>query len=80
MSRYIKPTDYNGNDESDRQAMIGWQDAELSSESARLDMEDDRPTDSQARAAGGVEAWYKQRDEWYRERGLIRPDATMEGH
>ena len=47
--------------------MLDWQDSELSSEDDRLNAEDDRPTDSQARAAGGVEAWYKQRDEHRKE-------------
>ena len=63
MNRYQIPPDYNGGDSQDRQAMLDYQDSELSSEDDRLNAEDDRPTDSQARAAGGVEAWYKQRDE-----------------
>ena len=67
MNRYQIPPDYNGGDSQDRQAMLDYQDSELSSEDARLNAEDDRPTDSQARAAGGVEAWYKQRDEHRKE-------------
>jgi|TARA_R110000851_G_scaffold144213_1_gene283320 hypothetical protein len=67
MSRYTIPPDYSGGDSEDRQAMLDWQDSELSSEDDRLNAEDDRPTDSQARAAGGVEAWYKQRDEHRKE-------------
>ena len=66
MSRYQIPPD-NGGDQDDRQAMLDYQDSELSSEDDRLNAEDDRPTDSQARAAGGVEAWYKQRDEHRKE-------------
>ena len=63
-SRYTIPPDYNGGDSEDRQAMLDWQNDELSSsQDDRLNAEDDRPTDSQARAAGGVEAWYRQRDE-----------------
>jgi len=61
MSRYQIPPDFSGGDQEDRAALIGWQNAELSSEDDRLNAEDDRPTDSQARRAGGVEAWYKQR-------------------
>jgi|TARA_R110002110_G_scaffold50861_1_gene149997 hypothetical protein len=67
MNRYQIPPDYNGGDSQDRQAMLDYQDSELSSEDDRLNAEDDRPTDSQARAAGGVEAWYKQRDEHRKE-------------
>ena len=66
MSRYQIPPD-NGGDQDDRQAMLDYQDSELSSEDDRLNAEDDRPTASQARAAGGVEAWYKQRDEHRKE-------------
>ena len=66
MSRYQIPPD-NGGDQDDRQAMLDWQNAELSSEDDRLNAEDDRPTDSQARRAGGVEAWYRQRDEHRKE-------------
>ena len=57
MNRYQIPPDYNGGDSQDRQAMLDYQDSELSSEVDRLNAEDDRPTASQARAAGGVEAW-----------------------
>ena len=67
MSRYTVPPDYSGGDQDDRAALIGWQNDELRHEDDRLNAEDDRPTDSQARAAGGVEAWYKQRDEHRKE-------------
>ena len=73
MSRYQIPPDFSGGDQEDRAALIGWQNAELSSEDDRLNAEDDRPTDSQARAAGGVEAWYKQRDEHRKENRDARP-------
>ena len=67
MNRYQIPPDYHGGASQARQAMLDYQDSELSSEDDRLNAEDDRPTDSQARAAGGVEAWYKQRDEHRKE-------------
>ncbi len=47
MSRYTIPPDYSGGDSDDRAALIGWQNDELSSESAWLRVEArrwDKPT------------------------------------
>ena len=73
VNRYKPPHPFSYRDVADYHAAVDWQNAELSSEDDRLNAEDDRPTDSQARAAGGVEAWYKQRDEHRKENRDARP-------
>ena len=65
MSRYTIPPDYSGCDSDDRAALIGWQNDELSSESAWLRVEArrwDKPTPEDMQKYGDLEGWFEARD------------------
>ena len=65
MSRYTIPPDYSGGDSDDRAALIGWQNHELSSESAWLRVEarrGDKPTPEDMQKYGDLEGWFEARD------------------
>ena len=81
MSRYTIPPDYSGGDSEDRQAMLDWQDSELSSESAWLRAEArrwDKPTPEDMAECGDLEGWFEARDAWFDQPLSVRKENRDE--
>ena len=81
MSRYTIPPDYSGGDSDDRAALIGWQNDELSSESAWLRVEArrwDKPTPEDMQKYGDLEGWVEARDAHFEQPLSVRKENRDE--